>query len=58
MSAELAEALLGCVYVHEPRTVPERLTDHSALSVRLDLAPAKPLILLDPTHNKTEAALS
>ncbi|MFG3022274.1 endonuclease/exonuclease/phosphatase family protein [Streptomyces sp. NPDC048254] len=43
VSARLADALSGCLYIHEPRTMTDRLTDHSGLAVRLDLVPAEPL---------------
>ncbi|MBB0245773.1 endonuclease/exonuclease/phosphatase, partial [Streptomyces alkaliphilus] len=42
VSASVRVTLGGCAYVHEPRTGPDRLTDHSALSVRLRLAPVLP----------------
>lgn len=40
VSGQLADRLRGCSYVHEPRTMEGRLTDHSALSLRLALVPA------------------
>lgn len=50
VSAGLGGALLGCSYVHEPRSGPDRLTDHSALSVELALTTAAPLPVTDPTR--------
>ncbi|MET8831720.1 hypothetical protein ABZX40_38335 [Streptomyces sp. NPDC004610] len=35
VSLALVDSLTGCSYVHEPRVMAGRLTDHSALSVRL-----------------------
>jgi hypothetical protein len=39
VSGPLAGRVQGCRYVHEPRTDEDRLTDHSALTVALDLEP-------------------
>ncbi|MEU5181128.1 endonuclease/exonuclease/phosphatase family protein [Streptomyces longwoodensis] len=55
VSAALADRVQECLYLHEPRTQSDRLTDHSALAVRLDLTPAERLQVSDPT---TEAVLS
>lgn len=41
-------ALRGCSYVHEPRTRDDRLTDHSAVTVSLSVAPAGLLPVTDP----------
>lgn len=41
-------ALQSCAYVHDVRTGPERLTDHSALSVSLAVRPAAPLTVTAP----------
>lgn len=49
VSTRLAAWLHGCSYAHEPRTMPDRLTDHSALSVQLAIAPIEPLETADPT---------
>lgn len=45
--ADLADQVTACEYVHEPRTL--RLTDHSALSLRLSVPLAEPLLVSDPT---------
>ena len=45
-SADLAGKLLACDYVHQPRV--DRLSDHSALSVRLAIDPGEQLITSDP----------
>ncbi|MFJ8739544.1 endonuclease/exonuclease/phosphatase family protein [Embleya sp. NPDC127516] len=50
VSAGLGGALLDCSYVHEPRTGPNRLTDHSALTVRLAVTASVPLPVTDPTR--------
>jgi exodeoxyribonuclease III len=42
----LRDHITACDYVHEPRR--ERLSDHSALSLRLSLAPPPPLPASDP----------
>ncbi|KND38834.1 endonuclease/exonuclease/phosphatase family protein [Streptomyces acidiscabies] len=55
VSADLAAALRGCSYVHEPRTGDDRLTDHSALSVHLAVTPAAPLPVTDPTQGHEPA---
>ncbi|MEV3873748.1 endonuclease/exonuclease/phosphatase [Streptomyces sp. NPDC049906] len=48
VSTALAGRVCGCSYVHEPRTMSERLTDHSALSVQLAVTPAGLLSTIDP----------
>lgn len=50
VSPRLADGLRGCTYVHEPRTMDGRLTDHSALSVQLPVTAAAPLPVTDPTR--------
>jgi len=47
VSAGLRDALRGCSYVHDPRTDRDRLTDHSALSLRLAVVPMAPLPVVD-----------
>ncbi|OMI33551.1 endonuclease/exonuclease/phosphatase [Streptomyces sparsogenes] len=42
VSARLATRLRCCSYIHEVRTGPDRLTDHSALSLSLALRPVEP----------------
>ncbi|MGV2914516.1 endonuclease/exonuclease/phosphatase [Streptomyces alfalfae] len=44
----LADELRDCRYIHEVRTGPDRLTDHSALSVSLSPQPTRPLPVTDP----------
>lgn len=57
-STGLVTALRGCSYVHDVRTGPNRLTDHSALTVSLALRPAAPLTVTDPTRaDEPEPAL-
>ncbi|MFI6694967.1 endonuclease/exonuclease/phosphatase family protein [Streptomyces sp. NPDC050433] len=46
-STALADKVIACDYVHEPRTA--RLTDHSALSLQLAVTPLQPLLVSDPT---------
>ncbi|MFF5668763.1 endonuclease/exonuclease/phosphatase [Streptomyces hygroscopicus] len=43
VSTSLARTVRNCTYIHEVRTGPDRLTDHSALSLSLALRPAEPL---------------
>lgn len=43
---DLAEKLLACDYLHQPRL--DRLSDHSALTVRLMIDPGQRLITSDP----------
>lgn len=47
-SPALITALASCDYVHEPRL--ERLSDHSALTVRLTLTPTDRLLISDPAE--------
>jgi exodeoxyribonuclease III len=42
----LRDHITACHYLHEPRH--DRLSDHSALSLRLSLAPPRPLATSDP----------
>ncbi|GAB2920345.1 endonuclease/exonuclease/phosphatase family protein [Streptomyces mayteni] len=49
VSANLADTIRDCHYVHEPRTQPPRLTDHSALTLRLALTPTATLPIT-PDH--------
>jgi exodeoxyribonuclease III len=46
-TAGLATKLVSCDYLHEVRI--DRLSDHSALSVRLTIEPSQPLITSAPT---------
>jgi exodeoxyribonuclease-3 len=57
ISAALVGAIHGCHYVHEPRTRSDRLTDHSALTVQLDVAPQTQLRVFDPTDLGDASAL-
>lgn len=45
-TADLASRLADCAYLHQPRL--DRLSDHSALTVRLTLDPGERLITSDP----------
>jgi exodeoxyribonuclease-3 len=45
-TSDLASRLLACDYIHQPRL--DRLSDHSALSVRLAVDPGGTLITSDP----------
>ncbi|MGH8966625.1 MAG: hypothetical protein ACRDXB_15045 [Actinomycetes bacterium] len=45
-TADLARHLLACDYIHLPRS--NRLSDHSALSVRLAVNPGQSLLTSDP----------
>lgn len=51
VSGPIAARVEACTYVHEPRTAEERLTDHSALTVRLALTATQPLTVKDPTSS-------
>lgn len=42
--------LRGCAYVHEPRTMADRLTDHSGLVVELGVRATAPLTVTDPVQ--------
>jgi exodeoxyribonuclease-3 len=46
-SRELAELITSCHYVHQPRS--DKLSDHSALTLHLDLAAPQALTTSDPT---------
>ena len=46
-SRELAGLVLSCQYVHQPRS--DKLSDHSALTLQLDLAAPQELAVVDPT---------
>ncbi|MGH3821361.1 MAG: endonuclease/exonuclease/phosphatase family protein [Pseudonocardiaceae bacterium] len=54
-TADLASNLLACDYIHQPRL--KRLSDHSALSVRLAVDPGEQLITSDPATASTPPAL-
>jgi exodeoxyribonuclease III len=45
-TGDLASTLLACDYIHQPRL--DRLSDHSALSLRLAVDPGETLITSDP----------
>ncbi|MCW2934363.1 MAG: hypothetical protein JWM19_5325 [Actinomycetia bacterium] len=47
-SRALRDRVTACEYVHQPRT--DKLSDHSALSMRLDLAPPQALETTDPVE--------
>ncbi|KAB1145086.1 endonuclease/exonuclease/phosphatase [Streptomyces luteolifulvus] len=49
VSVGLAGAVRGCLYLHEPRTRTDRLTDHSTLAVQLDVTPVEQLPVGNPT---------
>ncbi|MEV6804667.1 endonuclease/exonuclease/phosphatase family protein [Streptomyces sp. NPDC051132] len=49
VSTGLVDHVSDCRYVHEPRTGADRLTDHSALTVSLQLTAVQPLDTTDPT---------
>ncbi|MCK8677982.1 endonuclease/exonuclease/phosphatase [Streptomyces lichenis] len=55
-SGPLLDRLRGCSYVHEPRTMTDRLTDHSALTVQLAVTAIAHLPVTDPTLAATPAA--
>lgn len=50
VSTPLVGTVRSCSYVHESRTMENRLTDHSALSVRLAVTPVALLPTADPTR--------
>lgn len=54
-SAELSGLITSCRYVHQPRT--GSLSDHSALSMHLDLAAPDELPVGDPADTREQAAL-
>ncbi|MFD6936229.1 endonuclease/exonuclease/phosphatase family protein [Streptomyces goshikiensis] len=55
VSGGLADGLRGCSYVHEPRTMADRLTDHSALTVGLGVTAVAPLAVSDPVRVEAPA---
>jgi len=55
-AAGLATKLVSCDYLHEART--DRLSDHSALSVRLAIEPSQPTDNLRAGHRPTNAVLT
>lgn len=57
VSGPLAARVTRCHYVHETRTGPDRLTDHSALSVHLAVTASSPLLVSDPTTAADPGAL-
>ncbi len=56
VSAPLLGKLLGCSYVHEPRTMDDRLTDHSALTMQLAIAATTPRLVTYPTRAEEPAS--
>lgn len=60
VSESLTDTVRSCLYIHEPRTMETRLTDHSALTVQLDLTPVFPPPAGDsePTEADPAPALS
>jgi len=52
---DLTPLVRSCEYIHEPRLT--RLSDHSALTVCLDLAPTEPLLTSDPVEAANEPTL-
>jgi hypothetical protein len=54
-SPALAGHLTACHYLHQPRH--DRLSDHSALTVRLTLPPPPPLLTSDPAGAAEPATL-
>ncbi|WP_046502733.1 endonuclease/exonuclease/phosphatase family protein [Streptomyces odonnellii] len=57
VTASLGGSVTACTYLHDVRTGPERLTDHSALSLQLALPPAPALLVSDPTTAPDQSAL-
>jgi exodeoxyribonuclease-3 len=47
-AGEFRDYITTCEYVHEPRV--DRLSDHSALTVRLSMSPPEPLPVTDPAN--------
>jgi exodeoxyribonuclease III len=45
-SRELRDLVISCEYLHAPRA--DKLSDHSALTLRLDLTPPETLPVGDP----------
>jgi exodeoxyribonuclease III len=54
-SADLGAAIADCAYLHQPRK--DRLSDHSALTARLNLEPSPALLVSDPVAAVTPATL-
>jgi exodeoxyribonuclease III len=54
-SASLGAAISDCAYVHQPRE--DRLSDHSAFTVRLNLEPSPALLVSDPVAVVTPVTL-
>lgn len=54
-SKDIAPLVRSCEYIHETRLT--RLSDHSALTVCLDLAPTEPLLTSDPVEAASEPTL-
>ncbi|MFT9479740.1 endonuclease/exonuclease/phosphatase family protein [Streptomyces sp. Mo3] len=50
VSTRLATSVRSCSYIHDVRTGPDRLTDHSALGLSLALRPAAPLAVTVPAR--------
>ncbi|MCM2392910.1 hypothetical protein [Streptomyces albipurpureus] len=50
VSAPLKDRVRNCQHVHEPRIGPDRLTDHSALTLALDRDATEPLSVTDPVR--------
>ncbi len=55
ISKGLLDALDGCAYLHEPRSL--RLTDHSALSLRLRVSRPARLVVCDPAVSPAPPSL-
>jgi exodeoxyribonuclease-3 len=54
-TADLGGAIADCAYVHQPRK--DRLSDHSALTARLNLETSPALLVSDPVAAVTPATL-
>jgi exodeoxyribonuclease III len=54
-SADPGAAIADCTYLHQPRK--DRLSDHSALTARLNLEPSPALLVSDPVAAVTPATL-
>jgi len=55
VSKVLLDALNGCAYLHEPRSL--RLSDHSALTLRLRVSPSARLVGSDPAVSPAPPSL-
>jgi exodeoxyribonuclease III len=55
ISKALLDALDGCAYLHEPRSL--RLSDHSALTLRLRVIPPARLVVSDPAASPAPPSL-